>query len=100
MKLSIEQHLLVCLNEEGVEIAKDADKALRFGIDDTNFLEPEGPNNRQKIIDELNDLMGVVELCVDQGIFPEDWLSTHKVKAKKEKVLDCMDYARQAGALE
>lgn len=100
MKLSLEQHLLVCLNEECVEIAKDVDKSLRFGLDDTNFLEPKGPNNRQRISDELNDLLAVVELCMKHNILPPGWWSAAKIQAKKDKVLKCMDYAREAGALE
>lgn len=100
MKLTIEQHLLVCLGEEGGEIAKECAKALRFGIDDRNFLHPEGPNNRERIVDELNDLMGVVEFLVRVGTIPPDWKDGHKIIAKMEKLGDCMEYAKKAGTLK
>lgn len=101
MKHTVTQHLLYCLNEECLEVAKEVDKSLRFGIDDTNFLEPSGPNNRERIVDELNDLMGVISLCVETGIIPEDWRSGAKEYAKRAKVIDCMDYARSiAGTLQ
>lgn len=49
-----------CLNEEGLEIAKAASKAIRFGLDDHN------PHtdvlNIQKIRNEVNDLMAVLDL--------------------------------------
>lgn len=100
MKLSFAQHLLVCLGEEGVEVAKDVDKSLRFGLDDRNLLEPDGPTNREKIIGELNDLMGAVRLCVIHGILPADWQSEERIIAKGQKILSCMKYAQKVGALE
>ena len=98
--MTVEEHLLVCLGEEGCEIAQAADKALRFGIEDINFLKPDGPNNRGRILDELNDLMGVVKLMVDLDILPEHWQNEHKQKQKIAKVIDCMNYAREKGALK
>lgn len=100
MKHTVIQHLLYCLNEECLEVAKEVDKSLRFGIDDTNFLEPSGPNNRERIVDELNDLLGVIELLVLWGVIPTNWKDGHKIIAKMEKVEDCMEYARKVGTLE
>lgn len=94
-----EEHLLVCLNEECTEIGKDADKALRFGLYDINFLNPSGPTNKERIVDELNDLHGVIELLIEEGMLPLNWLDPSKVRAKKEKVEACMLYAKETGAL-
>ena len=94
------EHLLACLGEEGVEIAKDCLKSKRFGLHDVNILVPDGPDNVQRIIDELNDLMGVIRLCVIGGILPSNWASEEKQIAKMEKVLRFMDYAENSGALQ
>lgn len=100
------EHLLVCLGEECNEIAKECAKALRFGLDDKVTLDPhgprgtEGPTNREKISDELNDLMGVVNLLVHRGVIPEDWEDKGKQTAKINKVRRFMDYANLVGALD
>lgn len=98
--MNTEEHLLTCLGEEGTEIAKDVSKSLRFGLDDVNCLEPSGPTNRERLVNELNDLEAVRQLCVAHGLVPEDWLDNEKIKAKKEKVLKFMDYARRVGTLK
>ena len=90
------EHLLVCLNEECAEIAQAADKALRFGLNDQR---PGGTtNNRMDIERECNDLIGVIELLIENGIM------IHKdrvaIEAKIEKVRKFMDYARSQGTLQ
>lgn len=98
--ISETNHLLACLNEECGEVAKEVDKSFRFGLDDHNFLKPIGPSNRERIVDELNDLMGVVEMCVAAGIIPAHWQCTAKKRKKVVKVMRCMAYARKVGALK
>ena len=117
------EHLLTCLGEEGDEIAIDAaaiqeqllllsqlvktagamsqltSKSLRFGLDDRNVLNPTGPTNRQRLVNELNDLLGVAMLCEDAGILPRDWFNGLAQIAKKQKVRRFMDYARERGTL-
>lgn len=105
------EHLLVCAAEEGIEIADEAArvaselskvacKGLRFGLDDRNVLDPTGPTNRERLIDEMNDLMGVADLMVEAGILPAYWMDRAKIEAKKAKVRKFMKYAEGAGALE
>lgn len=93
------EHLLTCLAEEGVEIAKDVSKALRFGLDDRNVLNPDGPTNRERLVDELNDLMAAVDILVERRILPLGWLDPDKKWKKKAKVVKFMDYAVSKGAL-
>lgn len=93
------EHLLVCLGEEGSEVAQTTSKILRFGIDDVNVLNPTGPNNRERLILELNDLMAVADLLITLDVLPADWESPDLQKAKKEKVLKFMDYAVLRGTL-
>jgi hypothetical protein len=87
------EHLLVCLGEEGAEITQDVSKSLRFGLDDRNILNPTGPTNRERLIEELNDLLGVASMLVDKGVLPSDWQDEEKQVAKKSKVTKFMRYA-------
>ena len=57
--MNVTEHLLTCLGEEGSEIAQDVDKSNRFGLDDVNVLKPDGPNNRERLVNELNDLLTI-----------------------------------------
>lgn len=104
--MNISEHLLAVLAEECGEVAKECHKALRFGLDDQVTINPNGPrgttgpNNREKIVDELNDLMGIVQMLVDRGILPSDWQNPEKQDAKTHKVARFMDYANRVGALE
>lgn len=104
------EHLLVCGNEEAVEIARETsnialalaqnfDKSLRFGLDDRNILHPDGPTNRERLISELNDLLVVIFLMEKHGIIPGDWRNADAVLAKVRKVEKFMEYARGTGAL-
>lgn len=92
------------LSEELIEVALGAaqivSKSLRFGPDDRNVLDPEGPTNQERLVVELNDLMGVIELCVDHGLIPGDWEKGSLKMGKRKKVLAFMEYARKQGALQ
>lgn len=97
--MNITEHLLECLSEECSEVIKDVSKSNRFGLNDRNVLNPTGPTNKERLIDELNDLIGVVNLLVDEGILPKDFVSSEKQIAKKKKVLKFIDYATSVGAI-
>jgi len=87
------EHLLICLVEECNEVACRATKALRFGIDE---VQPEQElTNGERIIGELNDLLGVIEL-----LSLPSYGNRLTIQAKKKKVLRFMDYARSQRALE
>ena len=92
------EHLLVCLNEEGTEIAQSTDKALRFGLDD-RYPKTKDTTCRQDIEREINDLLGVIELLQEEGVpFPR-LFNREDIEAKKAKVLKYMSYARARGTL-
>lgn len=97
--MRIVEHLLACLAEEAAEVSKNVCKSLRFGLDDVNVLEPNGPTNRERIVDELNDLVAMIELLVERRIIPKDWESEDKKTAKRAKVRKFMHYAHDNGAL-
>lgn len=99
------EHLLTVAAEECGEVAKEIHKALRFGLDDKVTLDPfgprgtTGPTNREKIVEELNDLMGVINMLIASGSLPHDWQDAARQDRKRLKVSACMEYARKVGAL-
>lgn len=104
--MNITEHLLACLAEECDEVSKECHKALRFGLDDKVTMNPlgprgtEGPTNREKILTELNDLLGVVDMLVSRGILPRNWNDPIRRQRKGDRVMMYMSYAFKVGALE
>ena len=97
--MNVPEHLLVCLAEEGAEVSQICAKALRFGLDEVNVMNPKGPSNRERIVAELNDLMAVAKLCAAAGILPANWQDLASQENKIDKVRFFMDHARREGAL-
>lgn len=97
--MNITEHLLTCLAEEAAEVAQDCGKALRFGLDDINVNNPGGPNNCQRLIVELNQLIAVANMLADRGCIPQNWIDPRTQLEKKDKVRKFMIYAHGVGAL-
>ena len=93
------EHLLTCLTEECAEIIKEADKALRFGLDDVNPFQKEKGTNRERIHNEIQDLYGVIELLNEAGVLPSV-IEVDRVKKKREKVEKYMKFAKELGTLK
>ncbi len=93
------EYLLVCLNEECVEIAKDATKALRFGLNDRNELAPDSKTNAERLMSEVNDLLGVMNMLVEECVIPPYWQNEAEQGKKIEKVNKFMKYSRDCGTL-
>lgn len=100
------EYLLTCTAEEGGEISKECHKALRFGLDDKITLDPRGPRgttgptNREKLISELNDLLGVVAMLEDYDLIPTSWRDPVAQDNKRKKVLAYAQYAARVGAMQ
>ena len=92
------EYLLTCLSEECSEIQKEVSKAQIFGLFDIN---PETNISNQKAIEnEINDLLGVVELLIENLYLSNDYLSTKKIKNKITKIKKWMEYSKKQGTLE
>ena len=87
-----EEHLLVILVEECAEVAKEASKAIRFGLDEVMPGQPR--TNSERILAELQDLWAAVEMLGLQHVDRE------AIERKKTKVAEFMSYAEQCGTLE
>lgn len=77
-------------------MAQVACKALRFGLDDIDPVR--GRKNGEVLIDELNDLYGVLELFKKETIDLTE-RDPGKIVRKIGKVYNFMQYAMDRGAL-
>ncbi len=91
-----EKYLLICLSEECSEIIQAVSKVLRFGPKDAKWGNKR--SNIERVSDEVNDLLGVLELV--QEIFPELKIDPEKIRAKKEKVGKYHKYSQNIGQAE
>ena len=94
-----EQYLLLVLEEECVEVAKVASKAIRFGINHTN---PDNQKtNHTLLLEEYCDLLAAFQMLVDDGIVkrPDFTETNQRVSQKKMKVRKMMEYSRSLGKL-
>ncbi len=91
--MNLEQFLLTKLAEECSEVAQIALKSQQFGLDEV--YGKIGVSNRQRVYDELNDLLGVVGLLneIGFGYSPDE----EAMQAKKVKVREYLEYSRDLG---
>lgn len=105
------EHKLTCLAEECTEVAICANeiamsanlvaqrvsKALRFGLEDVQAEQVF--TNGQRLISELNDLMGAVELLIEKGVI--EWQVDRKaIEAKKDRIRKYLAYSKERGTLQ
>lgn len=89
-------HLLFCLAEECGELQQDVGKAGRFGVFD---IKPNtSSSNWDTMRNELHDIVAVYEMLC--AILKEDTvLDREMIEAKKIRVLEYMEYARDRSQL-
>jgi len=93
------EHLVKKIGEECSEVIKELYKADLFGMED---CEPNQElTNKQKIENELADLLGAIELVCEHGILNDrEIFDRDKVEAKKIKILKWMEYSQNKGLTE
>jgi len=90
------EHILCCLAEEAAEVGHRVSKALRFGL--SEIQEGQALTNAQRITQELNDLLAIVELLEEVDVLDRS-TDIHAIDRKKNKVLAHMAYAERCGTL-
>jgi hypothetical protein len=102
------EHLLVMLNEEAVEVAKECDKAVRFGLDDVYKDEPQ----HRRLAREITHFITTLERLRDQlpALIDYEIIYTSSVgpttdgekdmAERKARMEHYMEYARKVGHLE
>lgn len=99
------EHILATLAEECAEVAQATSKALRFGLDEPEVniarYTGKGRNNRERIADEVADMVGVIEMLTELGIteIAEGLTDRERIDAKKAKVAYFLQYAIEQGAV-
>lgn len=76
---------LLILQEECAEVTQAVSKIFRFGFDEVWPVDDWGKNNRQKLEDEIGDLLAMVDILVENGVISDGNLNQARIK-KKEKL--------------
>ncbi|VVB51781.1 Uncharacterised protein [uncultured archaeon] len=95
--MNAEDYLLSCLSEECGEVVQLVGKSHRFGLDDFYVA---GPTNRQKLAQEINDIIAVAEMLTEFGVDLPGVFDREAQQAKKNKVYKYMAYSRERGRLD
>lgn len=91
------EHLLTKLSEECNEVGQRASKAALFGLHE---VQPgQQLNNADRIVEEYADMLGVMEMLVEEGHIAMPDLTSRK-EAKKAKVEKFILYAKQCGTYQ
>lgn len=91
------QYLLTKLAEECVEVAQMAHKCQQFGMYEKQPGNPK--SNVQRLHDELNDVMGIIQLLNDEECF--SFLPSEEAIANKiQKVYHYRHYSKTIGEVE
>lgn len=92
------EHLLTILAEDCTEIGQRASKALRFSLAE---VQPgQELSNADRIMYEFYDLLAIMEMLEDDGIFPAIWQrNVAAIEAKKAKVERFLLHSAEVGTL-
>lgn len=93
--MNTKEYLLTCLSEECSEVAKEASKAMRFGLHD----KYNGETPLERMIGELNELTCVIVLLMEHGVLPANWSNIDKQLDKRGKLEKYMSYSASKGTL-
>lgn len=91
-------YLLTQLASECSEVAHRVSKMLQFGLTETQ--PGQDLNNTTRLIDEMNDLVGVAQMLVTAGVLPADWMNRDAQARKVLRVIKYSKYAEQQGRLD
>jgi len=100
LKISALKKIGEIMSDDIQELLNDAqavDKSLRFGMHD-GYPETDR-TNISDFVNEVNDLVGVLELMQENGIELPHLFDRLAIDSKKERVNKYMDVARRLGTL-
>ena len=83
-----QEHYLLKIMEECTEVGQRASKAIQFGMEEIQQGQP--LTNRERLIQEINNLVCVVEVALESDI--NDMIDLEALKAKYLKVEKYRDY--------
>lgn len=95
--MNLKEYILTCIGEEGGEISQASSKCLRFGMTDFHPINGMQPNG-ERLIQEVNDLIAIVELLGECGFVDTSKLNDFGTKqVKKEKFYRYLGYSKSLG---
>lgn len=86
------------LARQAAHIAQTIGKALRFGINDG--YPGAGSTNGENLVREVNDLIGALEVMIEEGIPLPGLLDRAAIDAKKARIRHWMGHAAALGTLD
>jgi len=95
MGITRQDQLLVIAGEESAEVIQELSKCLRFGPEE--IYPPIGKTNADRVLDEFNDLVAVMEMLQAEGLFEQGLYDRGLIAAKKLKVERHMLYSSSLG---
>lgn len=76
------QEAMIILAEECAEVIQTISKCQRFGLD--NYSPNSEASNKQRLCQELGDVLAMIEILVEQDNFtPEDLIKAKQHKTEK-----------------
>lgn len=90
------ENLLIILAEECSETAQRVSKALRFTLDEIQTGQK--MTNAERIIYEFNDIVAVMEILKDEGVF-DKVIDRDSIELKKNKVEKYLNYSFKVGTV-
>lgn len=91
-------YLVNVLTEECCEVGQRACKAVRFGLYETQ--EGHTQNNLQRLIGELNDILGTIETLQEEGVDFSEFGDRMAVDRKKASIKKYFTRSIEHGKLE
>ena len=85
-KNAIDSEILLITQEECAEVTQAISKVFRFGIEG----EHNGQTNRERLEEEIGDLMCMIDLLIDNNVVSESAVIT----AKNEKLNKLMTWSK------
>lgn len=92
MALDNTEYLLTKLSEECNEVGQMAAKTIQFGMEEVYNDGINQKTNRERLIDELNDLFGVIQMLNDEAglnFLPDP----EAIRAKGDKIRKYRGYS-------
>lgn len=85
MITELEKEIMFITQEECAEVTQAISKVFRFGLSSIY----NGQSNRERLAEEVGDLMCMIDLLIDTGILNE----TEVMVAKQEKMLKLQQWS-------
>jgi NTP pyrophosphatase (non-canonical NTP hydrolase) len=78
------KEILLITQEECAEVTQAISKVFRFGLNE-RWPEPIDPTNKERLEEEVGDLLCMIDIMVEKGIISDEKLNKAR-NSKREKL--------------